>query len=100
MRVFCVQFTFDKNLDKSIRNALLSKWLEEAMENNDLQFGGGGISNSWEGVAEHSEGQEVTEGQRIQVEEWLRNNPLIHQFKVGPLVESTQLWHTNTLVLD
>jgi uncharacterized protein YggL (DUF469 family) len=99
MLVFAVWYKFDSALDIQARNALLDRWLAEAIESNGLQFGGGGSENEWEGVVETCCGRNVSDGERILVENWLRTNPLIIDYRIGPIVDDDKVYVNGQLVL-
>lgn len=67
------------------RNRVLGEFIAEAIEANDLQFGGGGSEDIWEGIAEPQHRVEATEARRFVVAEWLEQHPQVLEFQVGPL---------------
>jgi uncharacterized protein YggL (DUF469 family) len=83
--VFPIWFKFFPNLSLEDRNALLDRWIQEAIEENGLQFGGGGLKDEWSGGVEKPSGEDATEADRVAVQRWLESNPLILEYKVGPL---------------
>jgi hypothetical protein len=99
MLVFAVWYKLDSALDVPARNALLDRWLEEAIEPNGLQFGGGGLEDEWEGVVETCSGRDVSDDDRMLVEQWLRTNPLIIDYRIGPKVKDDEVLVGNRLVL-
>lgn len=99
MLVFAVWYKFDSTLDVPSRNALLDRWLEEAIEPNGLQFGGGGLENEWEGVVETRSGRDVSDDDRMLVEHWLRTNPLIIDYRIGPNVPDDEVLVRDRLLL-
>ena len=62
--------------------------LSEAIEGNDLQFGGGGGGDWQQGIAEPHSTDAATEDQRQAVEEWLGRHPQVVEFSVGQLGHS------------
>lgn len=68
-----------------MRNAVIDAFITEAIERNDLQFGGGGGGYDQRGIAEPLSGNAVTESQRTAVEKWLGLQPHVIKFEVGPL---------------
>ncbi|MFC1757207.1 50S ribosome-binding protein YggL [Planctomycetota bacterium] len=58
----------------------------DMIEENHLQFGGGGLE-SWEGYVQGEWRKSVTEEQREAVRQWLLNHPKIEAVKVGEFVD-------------
>jgi uncharacterized protein YggL (DUF469 family) len=83
--VFEVRFRMAPRLSMRARNAVIEAFITEAIEGNDLQFGGGGGGQWWEGIAEPHSTLAATEAQRQAVEAWLAHHPRVVEFEVGPL---------------
>ena len=83
---FSVAFQTPSTLSTDERNSLLDAFIE-MIEQNGLQFGGGGL-DKWEGfVALDSRGT-ATEQHRQAVHKWLNNHPQIESIIVGELIDS------------
>jgi uncharacterized protein YggL (DUF469 family) len=83
--VFRVRYRIAAGLPMRDRNAVIETFIAEAIEGNDLQFGGGGGGDRQDGVAEPHTTNAATEAQRQAVEAWLRRHPQVVEFAVGPL---------------
>jgi uncharacterized protein YggL (DUF469 family) len=83
--VFTVRYRIDSGLGTQDRNAVIESFITEAIEGNDLQFGGGGGGNWQSGVAEPHSTTAATEAQRRAVEAWLQRHPRVVEFTVGLL---------------
>jgi uncharacterized protein YggL (DUF469 family) len=84
MLVFDLWFRLDGRLDQATRNAVLERFITEAIEANGLVFGGGGL-NEWQGVVS-SEFGSVSAEQRNRVIKWLQS--LVEDFDASPLWEA------------
>jgi len=85
---FHVGFEFEADLTDDQRNALLERFLREAIEANGLQFGGGGIGNAWTGFTALNGRGSATEHHRQAVEAWMRKQDPIRSSYVGPLIDA------------
>jgi uncharacterized protein YggL (DUF469 family) len=74
-----------------IREHFLDRFIQEAIENNSLQFGGGGTDNTWSGLAEPAIPLAISEEQVHEVESWMQNQPEIHRFRVGPIMQDSEV---------
>jgi uncharacterized protein YggL (DUF469 family) len=83
--IFRVSYRIESGLSIGERNAVIQAFATEAIEGNDLQFGGGGRGDWQSGIAEPHSTNTATEGQRRAVEGWLRSQPRVVEFVVGPL---------------
>lgn len=83
--VFRVKYLITPGLPIQERNAVIEAFIAEAIEGNDLQFGGGGRGDWQEGVAEPHTLDAATETQRQAVADWLSRQPWVLEFEVGPL---------------
>jgi uncharacterized protein YggL (DUF469 family) len=89
---FMLAFRFQKDISVTERNALLDRFVEEAIEPNGLVFGGGGL-DEWEGFVRSDKPRgSATEDHRKAVEKWLVQEPLVLSYNVGPLMDA---WHDN-----
>ena len=75
-------------------NALVNRWIEDAIERNGLQSGGGhrktGLSdtwNEWDCVVEPQPDCDLTEKKRACVIAWLEDEAEILAYRVGPPVD-------------
>ena len=75
-------------------NHLINRWIETAIENRELQSGGGGLppersggSGEWRCVVEPQPGRDLTEEDRTSVVAWLEGEPSIAEYAVGPLTD-------------
>jgi uncharacterized protein YggL (DUF469 family) len=83
--VFPVRYRIERGLNVQGRNAIIEAFVTEAIEGNDLRFGGGGAGDWESGIAEPHSTDAATEGQRQAVAAWLRGHPSVVEFVVGPL---------------
>ena len=93
MLYFSVKFTMAPEVVRITddRNALLDRWLKEAVEPNGLHFGGGGLGEEWKGYVEPRLREDATEADRQPIESWLKNNPLVVSYEIGPLFSDSDL---------
>ena len=74
------------------RNVLLDRFIEEAIEANGLQFGGGGASDVWSGFAEpYARSLSITGEQRSTIVAWLASQQDIVDYFVGDIVRGSEL---------
>jgi uncharacterized protein YggL (DUF469 family) len=85
--MFKVSYRIMSDLSIGDRNAVIQAFITEAIEGNNLQFGGGGGGDWQSGIAEPHSTNIATEAQRQAVEAWLQSQPRIVEFIVGPLRE-------------
>lgn len=83
--VFPVRYRIAPGLGTSDWNAVIEAFISEAIEGNDLQFGGGGSADLQHGIAEPHSTDAATEAQRAAVVAWLGRHPRVVEFEVGPL---------------
>jgi uncharacterized protein YggL (DUF469 family) len=87
---FRVRFRLSPDLRDAERNRLLAEgWIREAIEANELCFGGGGLE-VWDGFVTLARGGSATEEHRRLVARWLEAQPAIVEHTVFPLVDA---WH-------
>jgi len=86
---FELSFDIPEGLSIDDRNAVLDEFITDAIEANDLQFGGGGGGSTWSGYAilDRPRGS-TTEAQRQAVLKWLEENPKVSNVMVGELVDA------------
>ncbi len=89
---FEVSFTFEPGATIEEDNDLLFAFLDYAIEDNGLLFGGGGRDGSWSGVAyaDGPPGTRTSPEQRGAVLEWLNRHPRMKTIRAG---EFFDLWH-------
>ena len=69
------------------RNDLLDRFYAEAIEENGLQFGSGGVGLVWSGYAEPAAFSEsISAGQRSVVDAWIASEPRIVDRFVGDVI--------------
>lgn len=87
---FLVAMTPTAPLGSSARETLLDRFIEEAIERNDLSCGGGG-EDVWEFfVTATGRRASVTETQRRSVEAWLRSRPDVGAYTLSSPIDA---WH-------
>jgi len=85
---FDLRFAINPDLTDAAQNELFDAFLVEAIESNDLAFGGGGRHGSWDGfVTRVTRGGASAEVQE-RVRQWLQQHPEIDGIEVGPLVDA------------
>ena len=85
--VFRVAFRFSSDLSTNQLNDLIGRFIENAIEVNDLGFGGGGSGSEWDGAVQRDLAKSTTEADRRTVDNWLRSEKMVTQYYVGPLVD-------------
>ena len=76
----------------SLRNAFLDRFNLEAIEENGLQFGGGGMGEVWRGFAEPAgRSRKISPDQVAKVESWLSVQREIRRFAVGPVMRDSEV---------
>ena len=80
---FGAGFRFSDQLSMETRNNLLNRFIEDAIEGNGLQFGGGGDGNEWNGfiTVNRSRGSTL-ERHRQAVENWFMCEPEVKEAKI------------------
>jgi uncharacterized protein len=86
---FSIAFRMSSTLSTKDRDVLLDAFID-MIEQNGLQFGGGGL-NDWEGFVNLDSRGTATEQHRQVVHEWLDGHPQVEDVVVGQLVD---VWHT------
>lgn len=72
-------------------DALLDRFID-MIEANDLQFGGGGGPNEWDGIVELCGRGTATDRHRQAVRLWLESQPEVSDILVGDLVDAWYGW--------
>ena len=90
---FAAGLRFSGELDIETRNNLLDIFIEKAIEDNGLQFGGGGTGNEWSGFVEVDKTRHsTTDTHREAVRQWFIQEPLVLEYYITPLMDS---WHSD-----
>jgi uncharacterized protein YggL (DUF469 family) len=84
---FDVKISFKDSLNDDQLEEVFDKFIFELIEGNDLLCGGGGDKNGFECCVQMEKCLDVTEEHRILIENWLKNEPLVDNFEVGPIVK-------------
>ena len=84
---FHVSFDMLDALSVTQRNALLDRFIADAIEANGLQFGGGGAA-TWAGFVEPERlDNPITEPQRQSVIDWLNDELFVINHTVSPMLD-------------
>jgi uncharacterized protein len=86
---FEVRYACAEGLTDDACDAAFDRFILEAIEGNDLAFGGGGPRHVDGFVTTRGRGS-VSEGQREAVERWLAACPEVGHYEIGPPVDA---WH-------
>ena len=80
------------SLGNDVRNALLDRFIIEAIEANGLQFGGGGGADIWSGFADVARYPfKIEEEQRLAVKGWLASQEEILEYFVGEMMKDSDV---------
>jgi uncharacterized protein YggL (DUF469 family) len=83
-----VLFRISKQLLLNTRNAVLERFIAEAIEANQCQFGGGGANEFWSGFVEPEDpNHPLTNATRYAILCWLSNEPLVIEYFVSDLFD-------------
>lgn len=85
---FELSFQIDPSLDAKTIDALIDDFIS-MIEENGLQFGGGGYSD-WSGLVQGPHRGTAKESDRESVLAWLQTHPQIMKASAGPLRDA---WH-------
>jgi len=89
---FLVGVTPNAPIGSPERDSFLDRFIEEAIEKNDLSCGGGG-ENTWEFfVTANGRRASATELQRRSVEAWLDSDPDVSAYTVSSPIDA---WHSD-----
>ncbi|WP_031483275.1 50S ribosome-binding protein YggL [Maridesulfovibrio frigidus] len=88
---FSVGFRYSNELDRKAEDELIDRFIEKAIEDNGLGFGGGGCNPEWRGfvVAEKTRNSTSKHHQEA-VEQWFIQDSEILEYYVTPMVDA---WH-------
>jgi len=89
---FEVEFTFEVCSTADDQDELLYAFIDHAIEENGLLFGGGGQGGRWSGIAyaDGPPGTRTTAAQRTAVLTWLKMHPRVITAKASDLFD---LWY-------
>ncbi|MEZ4529311.1 MAG: 50S ribosome-binding protein YggL [Desulfobacterales bacterium] len=86
---FRIGFRFSDELSRVDRNDLIDRFIEKAIEDNGLQFGGGGGKSEWDGfVALDKPRGSVSDHHRETVEQWFVQDDQILEYYVSPMIDA------------
>lgn len=86
---FGAGFRFSDQLTIETRNNLLNHFIEDAIEGNDLQFGGGGDGNEWHGFVTVNRPRGSTlERHRQAVENWFMHEPKVKEYYLTDMIDA------------
>jgi uncharacterized protein YggL (DUF469 family) len=95
---FKAGFRFSDRLTTEARNHLLEKFIEEAIEKNGLQYGGGGDGNEWNGfVALDKPRGSARERHRQAVENWFIQEAEVNEYYLTDMVDA---WYGHLADID
>jgi uncharacterized protein YggL (DUF469 family) len=87
---FDVSYTLRQGVSADEAEDFLFRFVEQAIEANDLSCGGGGQGESWELCVTSAGRGSPTEQQRGAVSEWLANQPAVRSHNLGAFFDA---WH-------
>src|SRR5438132_13115934 len=82
---FSIWFRFNQELTEEESDRLMDRFLDELIEANRLQFGGGGNGKEWDGVVALAGRGSAREEHRQLVSDWLESQSAIAEFRIGDL---------------
>ena len=86
---FEIDMRFVDTITEEAMNDFFDEFLADAIEANDMVFGGGGDKEGFSGfVVPAARYESATDKERTLVSEWLDKNDLIAEHKVGELVDA------------
>jgi len=89
---FKLNFTIGADLDPTTRDQVIDDFIYEAVEANNLSFGGGGKDNKWDGFITKLKKGSATEEDQKAVGKWLESNAAVEEYIMGELVDA---WHAD-----
>ncbi len=85
---FEIFVNFKKNTDETEFDKFLGELINE-IENNDLQFGGGGNNDTWQGfVVSEKRFASPSDDDKEKIRNWLENRSEVEDFKVGEFLDA------------
>ena len=94
---FTVRYQLNPCLAEPAREALLDRFILQAVEANDLYCGGGGGPEGWDFFVCANGRRSSTDADRQRVREWLASEPEVTNILVGQLWDA---WHGDDEVLQ
>lgn len=85
---FQTGFRFSNQLDNETRNNLIDRFYDNVIDNNGLEFGGGGEGTEWNGFAALEIRGSATDSHRQLVEQWYIQEPEVLEYYVLPLIDA------------
>jgi uncharacterized protein YggL (DUF469 family) len=86
---FEVGFRFSNKLDEEARANLIDSFIEKAIEDNGLQFGGGGGESEWNGFVTTEKARCSTSTQHQEaVKQWFDQKIDILEYYITPMIDS------------
>lgn len=86
---FAAGFRFSNELDGKTRNDLIDRFIAQAIENNGLQFGGGGGDSEWVGfIALNKKRGSTSNNQREAVKQWFIQESEVLEYYVNPMIDA------------
>jgi uncharacterized protein YggL (DUF469 family) len=86
---FKAGFRFSDQLTNSARNNLLNRFIEDAIEKNGLQYGGGGDGNEWNGFVVLNKPRGSThERHRQEIENWFINEAEVKEYYLTDMFDA------------
>jgi uncharacterized protein YggL (DUF469 family) len=82
---FSIWLRFKIGFSEEESDRLMDRFLDELIEANGLQFGGGGNGHEWEGVVAVAGRGSAKQTHRQLVSDWLGSQPAIVEFQIGDL---------------
>lgn len=82
-------FVFSNESDTEVIDDLIDRFIEKAVENNGLQFGGGGDENEWDGFVTLDKPRgSAANSHREAVEQWFIQEPEVLEYYVTSLMDA------------
>jgi uncharacterized protein YggL (DUF469 family) len=86
---FKAGFRFSRQLSQRARNDLLDRFIKYAIEENGLQYGGGGDGNEWNGfVALNKSRGSTQERHRQAVEKWFIHEAEVKEYYLTDMIDA------------
>ncbi len=82
---FSIWFRFHQGLAEAESSELIDRFLDELIETNGLQFGGGGNEMEWDGVVAMAGRGSTSEEHRQMLGGWLGKQSAIAEYRIGHL---------------
>lgn len=85
---FEITVEMTEGMNEEQLDAFISVFIEEALENNDLDFEGGGNTAALFGIVVLNKRGSVSEEQRSAVEAWIKDRTEVKNATIGELVDA------------